>query len=506
MLFNSYVFLFAFLPVALCGFFVACAFGEKFASVWLVGASLVFYGWWNPGFLPVLIVSVAFNYGMSQIIDRATRGRELLLALAIAGDIGALVYYKYLVAIVGFLHDWGATGISVAHITLPLGISFFTFTQIGYLVDVAQGVAKDRGLRRYLLFVTFFPHLIAGPILHNREVMPQFGVAATWRPSGMNLAVGATIFVMGLLKKCILADPLAAVAAPGFADPTHQALFAAWHAALAYSLQLYFDFSGYSDMAIGLARMFNITFPQNFNSPYKAVCVIEYWQRWHMTLTRYLNLYLYNPVALAVTRRRMARGKGVNRKALATLDGFAMLTVWPTMFTMILAGIWHGAGFQFLVFGALHGFYLVVNHAWRIFGPRRPEGGDSVYAHTGKVALTYLCVLVGAVFFRASSCGAAVHLLASMLGAHGMESAVFSLRGVARDVGALVCLYVIVWFMPNTQEIMRAYEPVLRRVPAGAFPFAVWHPTWRWAIVTGLGATLGVLAIGGTTEFLYFQF
>ncbi len=506
MLFNSYIFLLGFLPVTLCGFFAACTLGENLASVWLVGASLVFYGWWNPGFLPVLIVSVAFNYGMSRIIDRAARGRELLLGLAIAGDIGALIYYKYLVSMVGFLHDWFGAGIFVTHITLPLGISFFTFTQIGYLVDVAQGVAKDRGLLRYLLFVTFFPHLIAGPILHNREVMPQFGLAATWRPSGMNLAVGSTIFVMGLLKKCVLADPLAAVAAPGFADPAHQALFAAWHAALAYSLQLYFDFSGYSDMAIGLARMFNITFPQNFNSPYKAVCVIEYWQRWHMTLTRYLNLYLYNPVALAITRRRMARGLGVNRKALATPDGFVMLTVVPTMFTMLSAGIWHGAGFQFLVFGVLHGFYLVVNHAWRIFGPARREGGDTVYAHIWKVALTYLCVLVGAVFFRAPSCGAAVHLLASMLGSHGMGGAVGSLRSLVRDVGAMACLYGIVWFMPNTQEIMRAYEPVLRNVPAGPFAFAVWQPTLRWAIVTGLGATLGVLAIGGTTEFLYFQF
>jgi alginate O-acetyltransferase complex protein AlgI len=259
-------------------------------------------------------------------------------------------------------------------------------------------------------------------------------------------------------------------------------------------------------MAIGLARMFNITFPQNFNSPYKAACVIDYWQRWHMTLTRYLNLYLYNPVALALTRRRMARGRGVNRKALATVDGFTMLTVLPTMYTMILAGIWHGAGFQFLVFGALHGFYLVVNHAWRIFGPPRREGGDTALAHVSKVALTYLCVLVGAVFFRAPSCGAAVNLLASMLDTHGMESAAVSLRGAVRDVGELVCLYAIVWVMPNTQEIMRAYEPVLRRVPAGPVPFAMWHPTWRWAVVTGFGATLGVLAIGGTTEFLYFQF
>jgi D-alanyl-lipoteichoic acid acyltransferase DltB (MBOAT superfamily) len=304
----------------------------------------------------------------------------------------------------------------------------------------------------------------------------------------------------------VLADPLAGIAAPGFADPSHQALFGAWHSALAYSLQLYFDFSGYSDMAIGLARMFNITFPQNFNSPYKAACVIEYWQRWHMTLTRYLNLYLYNPVALAVTRRRVARGQGVNRKALATPDGFAMLTVLPTMFTMLLAGIWHGAGFQFLVFGLLHGFYLVVNHAWRILGPSRPEGGDTAFAHAGKVGLTYLCVLVGAVFFRASSCGSALDLLGGMIGAHGIGSKVVSLHGVARDLGELVCLYGIVWLLPNTQEIMRAYEPVLRRIPAGPFPLVIWQPTWRWAMVTGIGATLGVLAIGGTTEFLYFQF
>ncbi len=233
----------------------------------------------------------------------------------------------------------------------PLGISFFTFTQIGYLLDCRNGLARDRSPLNYTLFVAFFPHLIAGPILHNREIMPQFADAATYRYSAHNLAAGLGIFLLGLLKKCLLADPCAAVVGPGFANPDALTFFPAWQVALSYSLQLYFDFSGYSDMAIGLARMFNVRFPLNFNSPYKARSVIEYWQRWHMTLTRYLNLCLYDPLALAITRRRRARGQSTRREAQATPLGFAQMVLLPIFVTMTLAGIRHGSGPTFLVFG-----------------------------------------------------------------------------------------------------------------------------------------------------------
>ena len=511
MLFNSYVFLLGFLPAALAGFF-ACARlgGQPAAAGWfLVAASLLFYGWWNPAFLPLLGASVAVNYAAARAIGAtAGRGRvqSALLGAAIAADLGALVWFKYLADLLGFLHAHGAIGFAMAAPALPLGISFFTFTQIGYLVDCRAGLARGRGLRDYLLFVTFFPHLIAGPILHHREIMPQFADPATWAGSARNLAVGSGIFVIGLLKKCLLADPLAPLAAAGFDHAAGVGLLGAWAAAAAYSLQIYFDFSGYSDMAIGLARMFNLRFPLNFNSPYKADSVIDYWQRWHMTLTRYLTLYLFTPLALAAARRRVRRGLKVGRAGQASLGGFVTLVAVPIGITMALAGIWHGSGLTFVVFGVLHGVYLAINHAWRVFGPRRAGPGGRI----GRIALTYLAVLAGAVVFRASSLGAAGSVLAGMAGLHGLGlPSALGTRGMlaaARTVGWLGGLYAIVWLAPNTQQIMRGFAPALEAVCAGPLPWLAWRPNLPWAIAMGGGAALGLLSLGGTSEFLYFRF
>jgi alginate O-acetyltransferase complex protein AlgI len=324
LLFNSYVFLLAFLPLTLIGFHVAARMRHRQAAAWLALASLAFYGWWNPPFLLLLLGSIAFNFGIGHLIATGTktaRVRSWLLGLGILGNIGLLVWFKYLYPLFGVLRANGVADIPFDDVILPLGISFFTFTQIGYLIDVKQGVAKDRGLLSYVLFVTFFPHLIAGPILHNREMMPQFADRSTYRFSGENFCVGLTIFVIGLLKKCLLADPLSGAVQAGFGAPENLAFFSAWHTVICYSFQLYFDFSGYSDMAIGLARMFNVKFPLNFNSPYKATGIIDYWQRFHMTLTRYLTLYLFNPMALWITRRRAAGGKDVSRKASTSLGG-----------------------------------------------------------------------------------------------------------------------------------------------------------------------------------------
>jgi alginate O-acetyltransferase complex protein AlgI len=265
----------------------------------------------------------------------------------------------YLAAVLWFLRVHGVADVALADPVLPLGISFFSFTQIGFLVDCRQGQAREPSLLNYALFVSFFPHLIAGPILHHREIMPQFADPATWRLRGENIAVGSAIFLIGLLKKTLLADPLAPIASAGYADPAALTLFPAWHAALAYSLQLYFDFSGYSDMAIGLARLFNLRFPLNFNSPYQAQSIIDYWQRWHMTLTRWLMMYLYNPLALHMTRNRVRRGLPVDRNARTSLRGFVSMVALPTMVTIGLAGLWHGSAFTFVVFGLLHGVYLL---------------------------------------------------------------------------------------------------------------------------------------------------
>jgi alginate O-acetyltransferase complex protein AlgI len=504
-LFNSATFIFAFLPLALIGCFAAARRSPAAAMLWLVAASLMFYGWWNPTFLTLLGVSIGANYALSRaILATASRPRwqGWLLGGAVAGNLAVLVHYKYLAAILGFLRTQGVADMAFANPVLPLGISFFTFTQIGYLLDCRGGKAAARGPLDYALFVTFFPHLIAGPVLHHREIMPQFTAPAAFRPSGENIAIGIGFFTLGLLKKCLLADPISVVVAPGYAHADSLALLGAWQVALSYSLQLYFDFSGYSDMAVGLARMFNLRFPVNFNSPYKARSVIDYWQRWHMTLTRYLNLYLYNPIALAILRRRAARGLPADRAAQASPGGFASMVAVPIFLTMGLAGIWHGAGVTFLVFGLLHGAYLSVNHAWRILRPGDGVPARGAGAVVWRVGLTYLAVLVGSVFFRAPSLGAALHMLAGMAGLHGAgftvpEGGKATIRA-AQDVLWLVALYAIVWGMPNSQQIMGQAKDGLTRL--------TWRPSLPWAIGMGFAVGIGLLSIGGTGEFLYFQF
>ncbi len=284
-------------------------------------------------------------------------------------------------------------------------------------------MAKDRSIIEYCLFVTFFPHLIAGPIYHHREIMPQFAKSETYRINRGNIAIGLTIFFIGLAKKVLLADSLLQLSNAGFAAPHTLGLLSSWLTALAYSLRLYFDFSGYSDMAIGLAYMFNIRFPLNFNSPYKARSIIDFWQRWHMTLTRYLTLYLYNPMAIWIARRRMARGLPILTRDAQTVGGFLNMIAIPIAVTMTLAGIWHGAGLQFLIFGLLHGVYLTVNHAWRIFGPAHlardfQNRWIRAAAVIASVLLTYCAALVAQVFFRAASTGDAIGLLAGMAGLH----------------------------------------------------------------------------------------
>jgi D-alanyl-lipoteichoic acid acyltransferase DltB (MBOAT superfamily) len=337
-------------------------------------------------------------------------------------------------------------------------------------------------------------------------MMPQFFDPATYRFSGRNLAVGLTIFLIGLAKKSFLADPLAADVAASFALADTAGLSTAWYAVVTYSLQLYFDFSGYSDMAIGLARIFNIRFPLNFNSPYKATTMIDYWQRFHMTLTRFITMYVFSPIALAVTRRRMANSLDTSRHATATPSGFVSLVMTPTLITMGLAGIWHGAGLQYLIFGLLHGSYIVVNHAARIFfaKPAQNRARPPVprwWIHAAKVLAVYVAALVAFAFFRASSAGTALHLLAGMVGWHG-PGAALPLNRLVR----LAMLFAIVWGAPNTQQIMSQFEPALGRAPINPYAWLNWQPTLRWAVLCGIVGAAGILAIGGATEFLYFQF
>ncbi len=517
MLFNSYIFIFAFLPLALAAYYLLGRISDRAAGISLAVSSLIFYAWWNPPFVLLLIGSIAFNYTISHWITRNEdfdKRQTAILTFGIAVNLAMLIYYKYLLALVGFLDSISVADWKVNAILLPLGISFYTFTQIGYLIDCRQGMAKDRGFFEYCLFVTFFPHLIAGPILHHREIMPQFAKSETYRFDRGNIVIGLTIFIIGLVKKVLVADSLSQLSNAGFDAPGSLGLFSSWLTVLSYSLQLYFDFSGYSDMAIGLAYMFNIRFPLNFNSPYKARSIIDFWQRWHMTLTRYLTLYLYNPMAIWVTRRRMAKGLPILKRDAETAGGFFSMIAFPISITMALAGIWHGAGFQFLIFGLLHAAYLTVNHAWRVFGPaplKQESKKRWLRATTivAQVLLTYVAVLVAQVFFRAASTGDAIDLLAGMTGLHagpalsGWED---SFGSVTQSVGRIMAYFAIVWLMPNSQQIMAKFPATLSQVATGRYRFLEWAPNPKWAIPMGVCAALAIASLSQHSEFLYFQF
>jgi len=522
-LFNSFGFILGFLPVTAAVFFVLARFNHRLAAGWLTIASAFFYGWWNPAYVALLAISVSFNYAFGILIVRAvasgrTAESQRLLTLAVLANLLLLGYYKYANFFLGTANNIAGTHWSLGEIVLPLGISFFTFTQIAYLVDTYQGKVKEYSFVHYALFVTYFPHLIAGPVLHHKEMMPQFAQPETYRPTLKNFSVGLTIFSIGLFKKVILADGIAVYASPIFTAAetgSPVTLFDAWGGVLAYSLQLYFDFSGYSDMAIGLSRVFGIVLPLNFNSPYKAVNVIEFWRRWHMTLSRFLRDYLY--IAL-----------GGNRKGTAR----RYLNLGITMF---LGGLWHGAGWTFAAWGLLHGLYLVVNYTWQAL--RRALGHDlsrsTPFGRGIARSLTLLAVIAGWVFFRSSSFEAAVHLLDAMAGFRGiaLPEAIGRLLGPLHGtlssagvefregggsqfaltylwVGSLAC---IVLFAPNTQEILRRYRPGLDFYPArggqaSAIGMVTWRPSRWWGVATGVVFACGMLSLTRVSEFLYFQF
>ncbi len=457
-----------------------------------------------PIFVFLLAASVLGNYGIGRLLqayDLQSRIQSAILTIGIIANLLLLFYYKYLDFAVRMLADLGLRlDLNTGGILLPLGISFFTFTQIGYLIDCRTGIAKNRGIVDYALFVTFFPHLIAGPILHHREMMPQFENSSTYKFDWENIAVGLTIFIIGLAKKVAIADQLAQGSLYGFAFGAQLGFVPTWSAALTYSMQLYFDFSGYSDMAIGLARMFGIRFPANFNSPYKATNIIAFWQRWHMTLTRYLTLYLYNPIALWVTRRRAAAGEPIAAAGASTLTGFASLVAFPTIVTMFLAGVWHGAGAQFAIFGLLHAGYLTINHGWRTWGPASVRNPSPLYRAASVivcVTVTYLAVLVGWVFFRAASSSDAVAILEGMVGLRGwmwgtkdianlehFEQITLHLLAPAALFKLLVC-HIIAFGAPNTSELLARYDPILGKVRTSIPTVLQWRPTvpWEWPSV-----------------------
>jgi alginate O-acetyltransferase complex protein AlgI len=534
MLFNSAVFILGFLPLVWIGFFAFGTSGRhRMAIIWLSFASLFFYGWWNPRYVPMLLGSMCVNYALGRVLARH-RGRPLLIT-GIVCNLALLGYCKYAGFLVHTANDLSGEAFPVPEIALPLAISFFTFQQIAFLVDCFDRTAKEADFSNYILFVTFFPHLIAGPITHHKEMMPQFADRRILRPQPDLIALGLTLFLVGLCKKVLLADTMSPWVRPVF-DAAQAggapSLLESWGAAIGYGLQIYFDFSGYSDMAIGLGMLFGIRLPRNFDSPFKSRNIIEFWSRWHMTLTRFLAAYIFNPLALVRTRARIQAGKPIPKRGKTTPSMFLELVAMPTLITFFLAGLWHGAGWQFIIFGVLHGIYLTINHAWRAF---KAHWGwtDSQWRSVRvlSVLTTFLCFIVSLVFFRAASVAAAINLLAGMAGFHGaiVPFHLAWIPGLWRVVLGLhlsfgeadlptlpqflftIALLVIVWFLPSTEQWLGRYATALGAPFKGGDGRNIvpsWRPTVAFGAIVGCICFVSLMRAFSVapSEFLYFQF
>jgi D-alanyl-lipoteichoic acid acyltransferase DltB (MBOAT superfamily) len=544
MLFNSYEFLFAFLPLTVLGFYLLGRYSRLWAFNWLIVASLFFYMWWRPFNVLLITPSILVNYVVARALQRLAaddtqqRAARWLLIGGLAFNVAFLGYFKYRNFFLGTVNDVLGTRLLLTQLILPLGISFITFQKIAFLIDVHAGRVSRFSLRDYCLFVLFFPQLIAGPIVHYREMMPQFQAApCRFDPTGT--AVALTLFAFGLFKKAFLADGIAPYVSTLYqqaAAGTALTLLPAWLAALGFTLQIYFDFSGYSDMALGLARLFGVRLPANFNSPLKASSIIDYWLRWHMTLTRFLTAYIYNPLALTLTRRRMAAGRPALAGERTTLAAFAALLVLPTVLTMLVSGLWHGAGYLFVLWGLVHGLYLAINHAWRLLAARLWRDRQRYQARMRGVGfvLTFLAVVGAMVLFRSPSLHAAHAIYVGMAGGHGLAlppsliahagpltgvlhrlgvgpDPLWDLSTLARVLAWTALLLGLALLAPSTLEILAPYEPALgwRPEQAGARSGRLrlaWRPSLLWALSIAALAAVAVAQLGGPSEFLYWQF
>lgn len=519
MLFNSYAFILFYLPITVVMFFAIARWNHRLAASWLLLASLFFYAWWDPRFVGLLLGSIAFNYLAGvYLANEAHRARRAVLIGAVSGNLMLLAYFKYTGFLLGTVNHYSGLAFPIPEIILPLGISFFTFTQLAFLVDAHRGIAKEPNLIHYGLFVTYFPHLIAGPVLHHKQMMPQFAKHSTYSLNWDDVSVGLTVFVIGLFKKTVLADSFADYSSPMFesaAGGKNIPFFSAWAGVLAYTLQLYFDFSGYSDMALGLSRILGVRLPLNFDSPYKATSIIDFWRRWHMTLSQFLRDYLY--ISLGGNRHGAVR-RYIN-----------------LFLTMLLGGLWHGAGWTFVVWGALHGLFLAINQLWRsilckIGKPNLLAVGPGRYLAG---ATTFLSVVFAWVFFRAADLDSASRIIKGMLGLRGFivdpsiydyfdlgnqdwakRIGVFVRRSTdpmlqferMKEAAVLLIGLLICWLMPNTQEIILKYRSGIDESASGTSSRLNWQPRLMWLTII---LTMGVLALperDRVSEFLYFQF
>jgi len=456
MLFNSYIFIFAFLPIVFILFYALREFRTT-AFIMFIIASLFFYAYWNPNLLFVIIGSIAINYGFVKLLQKLPH--KLLLRIGIAVNLCILGYYKYASFFVGTISDLFGLGLAVPNIMLPLAISFFTFQQVAYLVDTYRGETKEHTFLEYVWFIVFFPQLIAGPIVRHHEMFPQFRDHAFQHMNRENIEKGLTIFFIGLFKKTVIADTLAHWVNDGFSHTTQLDVVDGWITALAYTFQLYFDFSGYCDMAIGIALLFNIKLPINFDSPYQSLNIQQFWQKWHMTLNRFLTHYVYIPL-------------GGSRAG-------KLRTYLNIMIVFLISGLWHGAGWTFVFWGFLHGVASVVCRLWKQLGLRM--------AKPLAWGLTFLFVVCSWVFFRAESMHDAWNVLSAMT---RFDQLTFALVWQDKYIlFGLFILLVIVIFARNSIAIMNAH-----------------HAGWRRTLFVASLAAVSILHLDQVSEFLYFNF
>lgn len=533
MLFNSYVFIFVFLPITVLGYYAFRHYlDQRPALAWLLLCSLVFYGAWDWRYVILISCSILLNFycgfALSRAHDRATvSSNKMILAAGILVNLAALGYYKYLNFFVDNLNLLADSDFFVAKILLPIGISFFTFQQIAFLVDCYRGQAKDYSFINYAVFVTFFPQLIAGPIVHHKEMMPQFNAGTADRDLSSHVACGIVIFSFGLFKKIAIADEMAKMASPVFAaaDGGGTVTFLdAWFGTLGYSFQIYFDFSGYSDMAIGLALLFGVRLPINFSSPYKATSIIEFWQSWHITLSRFLRDYVYIPL-------------GGNRNG--KLQRYRNL-----LLTMVIGGVWHGAGWNFMIWGGFHGSILAINHLWRsLKGPGAQSRTHSLISTWAARLATFTLVALAWIFFRAETTSGALEILKGALGLNGISmdpagwistlpgidrlgirlegDIVFSLIGLAQIIGC----FLVVWCLPNLYQLLSGRgalsalalrfgligsaglsRDIEDKTRGGQIFYPLFSPRGLSALPIALFFYYTILQLNNPSEFIYFQF
>lgn len=492
MLFNSIEFIVGFLPIIILIYLSLEHIRHAITNIlWLFIASLFFYAYWNWYYLFLLIASLLINFAFAEHI--ALRQSRLLTVIGISFNLFLLAYFKYTNFFLENINHFTQFSIPHIEIILPLGISFFTFQQIAFLADVyAKKVQPDRFLH-YGLFISFFPQLIAGPIVHYQEIVPQMGKIRDRATIQQDLQIGLTIFLIGLFKKYALADSLAGYSSATFAQAetlTPIENLVAWKAMFAYAFQIYFDFSGYSDMAIGLGRIFGFKLPLNFFSPYKSLNISEFWRRWHITLSRFLRDYLYIPL-------------GGNRYG-------TVRTSIHLLVVMLLGGLWHGAGWNFMIWGLLHGCYLLIFHAFqavkfRFFYFTKHIGALSPLFTVSSWLITFLAVCFAWIFFRAATWQGAINIISALI-----DFSNFTWQYQSDIDFYLLSAFSIVLFMPTTWQIMQIYQPTITLPPDKVVQRQIltWKFNYRWAIIGGFLMAVIILKMiqGQPTEFIYFQF